>query len=306
MIESSKFKVPACRQARQSSKLLLLIFLILLCFFLYISLGRSLFFQKGDRVNLIVYGAEPAVYSLGLKDKVNYLIKFYPDLKVKVPGGYGYYRLGGLGKLVSLEKNPSLFKKTFSYVTSSFVNRYFYYPSEAIFYGKSQPDRKGARISLLSFIKQKSNGSFFDQLFFINFFLRNRLKDFIIINSFNDFVTKDGYFIAEDFFKEYQGYFYQPIFRQEKLNTQLIYKKDYQTAKMISNIIEGNGIRVVDISQKSQKGINGCLVVENRERFSQSAQALAGFFQCRLKKANPEISDIIMYIGKKEDEWEID
>ena len=67
----------------------------------------SLFSQKKDRVNIVFYGKNTVYYSLGKYDGVHYFISFYPDVKVKVPGGYGNYRVGGLGKLVELEKKET-------------------------------------------------------------------------------------------------------------------------------------------------------------------------------------------------------
>ena len=69
-------------------------------------------------------------------------------------------------------------------------------------------------------------------------------------------------------------------------------------------MIEGEGIRVVDISEDA-KISRSCIVQEEGDNFSQTAEALSGFFQCQLRKGKTEISDIILTLGEREKEWDI-
>ena len=89
------------------------------------SFRQSLFIKSRDRVNVLFYNRQVNLFSIGKDDNINYLVQFYPDIKVPVPGGYGIYRIGALGKMVLLEKKPELLKKTFAGVTSSFIDIYF-------------------------------------------------------------------------------------------------------------------------------------------------------------------------------------
>ena len=111
------------KKKQKISRLKLFYFLIVVFtfYFLIFNLRSSAFFQKKDRVNTVFSEEKITYYSLGLTDKVNYYISFYPDLEVVVPGGYGYYRLGALAKLTSLEKNPDLPKQTSLSHTKSFL-----------------------------------------------------------------------------------------------------------------------------------------------------------------------------------------
>src|SRR3989338_115708 len=144
-----------------SRKYLLSSILIVITFYVFYLIGKDLyssaFFQRKDRINLVISQDQIAVYSLGLVDRVNYFIPFYPDLDVIIPGGYGFYRLGALAKLVSLEKNPDLFRKTYSMITSSFVDFYFYSSVSSdkieIIFGEKKRDFLLPRFYLIFFAK---------------------------------------------------------------------------------------------------------------------------------------------------------
>ena len=84
--------------------------------------NRSLFNQDKDRINLVVYGPETAFYSIDRSENRHYVMYFPPDLKMQVPGGYGNYRVGSLGKLAKLDENPEIFKKTFAFSTVASVD----------------------------------------------------------------------------------------------------------------------------------------------------------------------------------------
>jgi len=270
---------------------ILIIFII--CLFLFKALTSSFFFKRKDRINLVIYGKYPVFYSLGLNDQVNYQMRFYPDFEIEIPGGLGNYRIGALGKFVALEKKPELFKKVFSQATYSYLDSYFYHKNE-IFYGGDDPSAQIELLDYKTFLTYSSNINLIDRLFFITQFVGKKKQDFI--NLF----PKAG----NEFIKSYGGYFYQKNFRTEKNNLQIIYKKSYKTAEMIGNIIEGNGIRIVDISQKDLSS-GKCEVWENSDKFSQTAVGVADFFQCSLKKKQAEISDIILILGSLEKTWEI-
>src|SRR3989344_7470536 len=107
--------------------LVLLTFLLLYFVFKIITaVGQSLFISRPSRLNMIFYGPTTTFYSFDALDNQNYSIVFDPEVKLDVPGGYGQYRIGSLGKLVKLEQKPDITQKTFSTTTTSFVQYYFY------------------------------------------------------------------------------------------------------------------------------------------------------------------------------------
>jgi len=286
-------------------KYVLWILLLLFAIIIVNELRKSLFFRNPERINILIYNKYPTVYSLGLKDKINYKINFYPDLKIEIPGGYGLYRVGAIGKLVKLEKKPDIFKKTFSLVTFSFVDYYFFPLTDEIYYGNESENPEN-QTKLASMFFFKSNANFFDRLYLLLVFYPRRNSDFTkleLINGVNS--DKDRVLLVDDLYKSFLGYFYRSQYRQEKQNLQLVYSNNYQTASALSRIIEGNGIRVVDIGWGKLDNKIGCLVIGETDKFSQTAKDLSDFFKCQLKKGRTEVSDIIFNLNNVEKEWEI-
>ncbi len=287
------------------SKKALNIGFILVVFIILISvinaLRSSLFFQTKDRINLVFYQKIPVLYSLGLVDNVNYSIVFYPDLQMLVPGGYGKYRVGAFGKLVSLEKDPEIFKRTFSLATSSFVNFYFYPKSPDIYFGKGSEN--GLKLPTLSQIfLENSNVNFFDRVYIFLLFWGKTTGSFQIINQLP--IVNGEQFDATEFANRYTGYFYRRTYRTESQNVQILYTNDYNTAESLSNILEGNGIRVGDVSQQDS-GSSGCEVLENSQNFSKTASDLNRFFDCPLKPGDTGAYDIILKLGSLEKTWKL-
>lgn len=268
----------------------------------------SLFFSPKDRLNVVFYGANTVYYSLGKSDHVDYFISFYPDLKVSVPGGYGENRVGGLGKLVSLEGKPDIFRKAFSVTTASTVDRYFYNPSQNIYYGQDKLDittLKQPAIHDIFF--NASDANFFDRLYVFLQFLNRGRDDFEEID-YRSYVGNDEMFFQDkDFERRYQGYLYNRMYRTEQKTVQILYPSSYKTALYVSKVIDGDGIRVVDLTQYDppKHGEGKCQVTEEASRFSQSSRAIADYFGCTLVSGHTVSSDIIMKLGTTENDWEV-
>lgn len=302
-VESPKSKVQKEKQWFIKPFYLTAFLLILL---IVNGLRSSLFFKHGERVNVVFYDREPIFYSLGIDDGINYYINFYPDIKVTVPGGYGRYRVGGLKKIVALEKKSEIFKKAFSVATSSFINLYFYTKGEDVYYGKNPDEDRFLIPSVQQFFFSSSNAGFADRCYIFFRLIGKRKSDFIEIGPEKKIVQNEELFASEELIKNYQGYFYKKTYRNENLNVQIVYTKSLLTAKTIGSIIEGEGTRVVDFSEADKNLINAsCRVIEDSQRFSQTAIHLSDFFKCSLVKGKIEISDIILELGSVEADWEI-
>ncbi len=310
-MKSSKFQVPSSKNKQKKNTSLRLLFTVLVLCGLYVlvkNLYSSAFFQKKDRVNIVVSTETVAFYSLGLDDGVNYFASFFPDLEVVVPGGYGYYRLGALSKLVDLEKTPDLLKRTLSLMTSNF-NDYYFYPSRSkdkinVHFGRDQKEFSTPSFNLTFF--GKSNASFFDRLY-IYMKLFSKTKGQFRIISLLPYINVGSrqVFSNQDFFDRYQGNFYKKTYRNEQRTVQILYTKSYKTAKMIGQMVEGEGIRVVDFSDKSGTS-KECEIVEDTKNFSQTAKALSQFFNCKLLQNKTDPYDIIFKLNRVEKEWEVD
>ncbi len=282
--------------------LLLIIILLATIYFSWRGFASSLFFKKKDKVNIVFYGQKTLLYSIA--DDTNYSLTFSPQIELLVPGGYGYYKAGALGKLISLEKKPALFQKTFSANTGAFIDLYFFPKKPEIYY----KDQEGINYwpSLGEIFFSNSNANFFDRIFTLLIFSQRRSGQFMEVKPA---LFQEGQKILWDggeFSKASQGYFYKKTYREEKQTVQIIYTKSYKTALLLNRIIEGEGIRVVDLTFSS-KVTPRCQIIEKAEKgFSESSQGLASFFNCQLIKGQTETSDIIFILGSLEADWSAD
>lgn len=287
-------------------KYFFLLLLVIISIFVYLNLKTSLFFTVKERVNVVVYGQQALYYSLGLKDNLHYVIPYYSDLQIQVPGGYGFYRVGALGKLITLEKKPDLYKKAFSAASTSFTDYYFFPKTTQVFYGKAE-DQKQSVPNPIVFLFHHTNANWFDRIYLTLFFLGKRTNDFINLSNIQTTVREgDKALSADEFAKQYQGYFYHRSIRDEGFNIQVQYLHDYTTGVMLGRVLEGNGIRVADISEQSIDINKRCIIKENKETVSQTALVLKNFFGCSLVKEKTGIYDILFIIGSLEKEWEVD
>lgn len=290
-----------------SIKVVIAIIISFLMYFVIKDLYASAFFQKRDRINIVVTTDRIGVYSIGKSDNVNYYINFYPDMEVVVPGGFGFYRLGALAKLAGLEKKPEIIKKAYSSTISSFVDFYFYPNSSAentkILFGKKNsfflPSFK-----LIFF--SKTNAQFFDRIYLYLQFLGKTQGNFKILDNFpSEDLGNTELFLAEEYFRNQQGILYQKTYRSEQRNVQIVYTESYKTAQLLARILEGEGIRVVDLNQ-SKKGSGECEIIEDTKKFSKTAKSIVEFFGCQMSVGNTGAYDIIFKLGRVEKEWEVE
>lgn len=272
-----------------------------LIYFVYCAVRTSVFIRNQDRVNMVFYGKTSVFYSFG-QDNVNYAVPFSSQIEFLIPGGYGYYKVGALGKLVSLERKPDLFRRAFSVNTSSFVDIYFYPRSPIVYYDSSGSSYDLPTMSDMFF--SPTNGSFLDRLFVWYYFLNKNKTQFKVIT---DLPTKKEtqriIFDKEEFFKQYQGYFYKKSYRKENNTVQLLYTKSFKTAELISQLLEGEGIRVVDISLREEPVSRTCLISQNTHPISRTTEMMQLFFSCKLANESSEVSDILFVLGPLEKEF---
>ena len=147
----------------KSFYIVILLFVFCFLIFIYRSITSSVFLQNKEKVNIVFYGQNSFFYSFDKSGDTNYIIKMSSDLKSLVPGGYGFYRLGSLGKLVSLEKKSDIFQKTYSAATSAIVDLYFYPKDTSIYYNNSDDHASFPSISNILFYR--SNANWVDRIF---------------------------------------------------------------------------------------------------------------------------------------------
>jgi len=274
--------------------LLLFLLTIIIVVYIYKNIKTSVFLKFKDRTNLIFYSENTRFYSLA-KDDVNYLIKISPEVRFFIPGGYGFYRLGGLYKLIDLEKKPEIFSRSFS-VNLGLINDLYFYPKKVAIYYDKKDHNKNDFPSFYEIFFYKGSANFLDRLIIFFIFFKKNIADYRVL-----FLTKDNFF-REDFLKKYQGYFYKKTYRQLRENIQILYKKSYSTALLISQILDGEGIRVVDLTEKDSLDQKKTCFLYYKD-YSIIIEDLKNFFNCQIKKTTPEISDIILELNELELIW---
>lgn len=286
-------------------RVVIILVVVVLGYIFIKNLGESLFFTHRDRINVVIYGKDTSYFSLGIDDNVNYMMPFYNDLRIMIPGGYGYYRVGAIGKLATLEGKPIIFRNAFSSATSTLVDFYFYPKTTDLYYGKKEPEDV-VEPTTNEILFTHSNANFFDKLFLALLFSQRREREFKILSNLKITEKSGDDLLREDeLTKNYLGFFYSKMYRNEKENVQIIYSNSYKTADRIGKTLEGSGIRVSDISY-SQTESKTCKILEDSQQFSLTALQISKFFGCRLDHGKTDIYDILFIVGDKEKEWEVD
>lgn len=274
----------------------IVVFIILLRQFV-----TSAFFFDRDRIQIAFYSETPSYFSLERGGSIHYVTTFAADSRTSVPGGYDVYRIGGIGKLVELEKKPAIFQRTFSRITGSMTDFYFYPPQQVVYYGNKEEYHIPTTKEIFF---MPSNANIFDRIYIWLQFVgksKNSL-DMITIKK----IQKEGMVLLSDqtFARQFLGFFYQKTLREENKTVQIVYEKSYAAAKNASRIIDGEGIRVVDIDSMPSAH-TPCEVVENtKSAFSKTATRLSSFFNCKLVSGKGRLSDIVLYLNNTEKDWE--
>ena len=302
-IQMTKFKV----NLNNIPRLFLLFLLIYILFHTFRVFSHSLFFKRPDRLNMIFYGERPVFLSFGFSDNVNYIGFFNNDHQLYLPGGAGRYRIGALGRFVDIEKKPIIYQKTFSSSLSLYVNYYFFSKVNKIYRDVGDEDfflPKLGPLDLFHLSDRRSNAEFLDRLYLFFFLLNKNRQDFSYISMRSvDKQKTDTIFLENIFGKKYKGYFYQRSLREEGKTIQILYKS-YRSALIMTRILEGEGIRVVDLTENDDP-MAGCQVIDGGERPSKSALFLQQIFHCRLITASTSSSDIIIKVDDKlSKDWE--
>lgn len=252
-----------------------------------------------------MYGPDASYYSLDTKIGRHYQIAFPPDLKVDVPGGYGQYRIGSLGKLAVLDENKMLLKKTIAATTTTFIHYSFYPKSDEVFYGEQVSDTS-TRPSVQHILFDESNAGFLDRLYLASSMIGEKSTSFTMIRYGQDVnaVLGEAVFREDSFKKKSLGLLYQSTYRDEQKTVQVLYPAQYRTASRIAAILEGNGIRVSDISLDIDRSTQ-CRIIYSSEIPSQTAQDISEYFSCPLEAGKTDVYDILFVLGNQEGEWEI-
>lgn len=272
------------------------------------SLYHSLSFLRRDRITMVVYGSSPVVLSLGLSDNVSYILFFDNSMMVNAVGGYGEYKIGSIQKLAKLSGDGDLLRRTFSSILSSHVDYYFAPKKNEVYFDtaelKNFSSSKAIYLSTVLNPNYGTNANFLERMYLLGTLFTLRKLDFSLLKT--HFVTiQDGnqIFDEDDFFHYYQGFFYEKSLRDERDEIKIIYKRSTSAAKNVSRILEGEGIRIVDLDRQdsSQKKCEVQIDPESmiKSKVPKSAQFIIDVFGCDVKVARVDGATILFYMGEK-------
>lgn len=257
------------------------IFLVLVAIGLYVlmiiiqSFSNSLFFARPGRITLLYYSDVPKIVSIGRSDGVSYEFFFTSDKRILVPGGYGRYRIGALQRLAEIEKKPELLTRAFSSALSA------------------QVDYTMTNHAYIPFL---------DRVYLYFLLFHKNKSEFITLNTRYVDPANNADYSENSFQKKYKGFFYDKQLRTEGKNISIVYAT-YSSAKTLSRILEGEGIRVVDISYIT-KAERECYIIEHGAR-SLTAKYLANMLKCTVEEGTVKGVDIQLVLGSRvEREWE--
>lgn len=254
---------------------------------------QSLYHNTLTRVNIGIWGKHSYVLSLGKTSRQHYIFLFANSYEVEVPGGLKKYKIGALGKLAGLEKDPQLFAKAMGQGGGVFIHKHLYDDTQEIFYDDSWVDSLSftdIKTELMLSIFRAGELNVFDRLFVLMTIRDARPGQTTLVRVKTSVP---------------QLLLYEKSFRNEKKLVQILYSGSQHTAIFISKMLENTGIRVADITQNPKRQ-SGCSIIESSGRFSQTASFLSSYFGCALEKGETGLYEIIWLLDQGvEDTWQI-
>lgn len=293
-------------QRRYVVKIIIIILFLYLGLVMLRSFRGSAIISRPDRINLGMYGNEAVLLSFGLEDGVNYIVSLSHEHKITIPGGYGEYRFGSLGKLVMLQKDSRIMQRAFSSMISAYTN-YFIMPRNPDVYQKI--DTENPEYSRVTIIKQLfsgkniSNMNVIDRVYIAFLVAKRRQQDYVVLRSSVRRDAKDGdrIFSEKSFQKKYKGFFYHQSFREEAKEVQIVYS-NYTSAQTLSRIIEGQGIRVVDLAEIEEKNSHCILRIDKNStkplKSISTVRFLSREFNCIVIEDDTRGADIVIIPGE--------
>lgn len=296
--------------AREKKRVVKLTYLVAGVILLYfcLSIGAeffsSIYFDRPERISVVFYSKRPFLLSFGLADNVDYVVSFDNDHKVLVPGGYGRYAIGSIGKLSQLEKRPELISQAFSSITSSFVDWYFL-PNNVAVYDlldeDSQDFSKKLFIKTIFDRQTKTNAKFFDKLYLSYLIFNHRRQDFIVVSASSIKTENNEKIFSEtSFSRKVNGFFFQKSLREESAEVKLYYTS-YSAAQNLSRVMQGSGIRVVDLENSTLAGGEECTLVydQNSTAYKKTARYLKKRLNCNLKPGTVKGATLAIYLNRE-------
>lgn len=276
-------------------------------------IATSSLLSSRERVTIGVYTAHPFVLSYNKHSNIVTVVWFNPRARVYVPGGYRWYPLGSVVLLDSIEKKKGeLVRRMFEELVGAPVD-FVVMPRAAgplseptdsfvtFFYRE-----RGRLLPLIGGRYKLSSGNSIDGMLLSNI-LRSRNDKLLFVDASSSTTTSpkksDGLQYNSDKLDQVlKGYLYWPsIDSTNNVRLEVGDTQYYGAAQRIGRIIEGMGIKVIDIAKSNTNTTKeGCSVYYGPAKKTQ-AMALAEHFNCDRHVSNDEQfkATMTVYIGSE-------
>ncbi len=266
---------------------------LILAYILFRGYTESLFNTSLSRINIGIWGKHSYVVSLGKTTKQNYIFLFPNSYEVQVPGGLKGYKIGALGKLADLEKDPQLFAKAMGQGSGVFIHKYIHEPKSEIYDEDAWLDSiklVDIKRDIEGTLLQQGDLSIFDRLY-VYFAIRDARPSQTTLVRVKENMP--------------ELLLYDKVFRNEKKLVQMMYTDSERTAFFISQLLENSGIRVADIA-KSTTLLPNCTIIDSGKTFSQTSKFLSSYFGCDLQKGDTGLYEIQWVLNRGvEERWKL-
>ena len=277
---------------------LLVVMGVFLCFLvLYIvhEVVTSKFLSQRERITVGVYDNIPYVFSYDKTTNLGTIIYFNPDVMVTVPGGYGWYRLGSVRLLATIEhKTNILLTQTFAQLVGAPIDAAIYLTAQDVIYEGTANflnyfmSKRGIK-TLFSKDYATSTTNLIDRLL-INRALNTSPDRLIVVDAENDYITRDHtrYYTVEKLDSHSKGYLYQKTPAQSSVKVRVLANsKEYKAGTEIARLIEGMGIKVLSVDEVELPPSRECTLRYGNES-KRVAALLYNYFPCRLEYAKEQ------------------
>lgn len=284
--------------------LVFVIFGVLLLYGLH-QIVTSKYLSTRERITIGVYDEIPYVFSYDKRTNLGTVMYFDPDANVEVPGDYGWYKLGSVRLLATIEhKTTELLERTFARLVGVPVDMVIYRNSSDVLSEINEDfldyfmKKRGSQSSL-----SKEYGSSIRNLadrLFIRKILDLSPDRLIAVNAENDYVLRAGkpYYTEQKLDSHLKGFLYQRQLTSSGIKVRVIAHDDeYRGAQMIGRLVEGMGTKVLSIDLTERK-LERCEITSEKSGAA-IARLLGIYFPCTVRQdPKGENNVVIFHMGK--------
>lgn len=257
------------------------------------------YYKIKERLNIVVYSQRFYLYSIDLRTDLDYLIALPLEYKADIPGGYGEYLLGSLGKLAVLEKDLDLIKRATGRIFAVPVDLLFFKDLGRVY--QKPPEDNEKILQPREVFLYSSDADLADRIYLFLKLLdagKRKVKKISVYRF-----VEDGRLNIQKVNEYTDGLFLSSALREENRLVQ-IYSSYPSAGENLMDLLEGVGINVFEVSSKASD--EPCQIVEYSDSASKTGIFLQGFLKCRYdvesRKSN-SIVNINIYLNKKSEEW---